>query len=118
MSKVKSYKVWVHIEGLDKHGDCIEGDDYHEPREAGEFDTPEAAEAHRDALLDGDDPVKREMAEALRNAVERMEAVAEGIHVEKRSKGISQAKHVRHMAGHLAQHAKLARAALEKAGVS
>jgi hypothetical protein len=31
------YKVWIHIEGLNKDGDCIEGDDYFEPREAGCF---------------------------------------------------------------------------------
>ena len=56
------------------------------------------------------------LAEALRNAVDRMEAVAEGIVVEKRHKGISQATHVRHMARHLAQHAKIARKALRDAG--
>ena len=49
---------------------------------------------------------------AFTAAVERMEAVAAGIHVEKRAEGISQAMHVRHMAGHLEQHAKIARSAL------
>ena len=34
MAKVKKYKVWVHIEGIDSYGDCIEGDEYHEPQEA------------------------------------------------------------------------------------
>ena len=52
---------------------------------------------------------------ALEAAVERMEAVAAGIGVENRANGISQATHVRHMAGHLAQHAKIARAAIAKA---
>jgi len=31
---VVKYKVWVHIEGLNKDGDMIEGDDYFEPHEA------------------------------------------------------------------------------------
>ena len=44
-----------------------------------------------------------------------MEAVAEGILIEKRHKGVSPETHVSHMASHLAQHAKIARAALEKA---
>ena len=56
-----------------------------------------------------------EMLAALTAAVERMEAVAEGIIIEKRHKGVSPALHVRHMAGHLAQHAKLARAAIARA---
>jgi len=51
-SKVKKYKVWVHIEGLDEDGDCIEGDDYYEPREAGCVETLEEAERLRDTLLD------------------------------------------------------------------
>ena len=55
------------------------------------------------------------MLEAFDAAVGRMEAVAEGIPVENRSRGISQATHVRHMAGHLAQHAKIARAAIAAA---
>jgi hypothetical protein len=50
--KVDHYKVWVHIEGLSKDGDCIEGDDYHEPREAGCVKTPEEAERLRDTLLE------------------------------------------------------------------
>ena len=58
----------------------------------------------RDALLS-----------ALKAITERAEAVSEGIHVEKRSNGVSQARHVGHMAGHLAQHAKIARAAIAKA---
>jgi hypothetical protein len=56
-----------------------------------------------------------ELLRAMEAAVERMEAVAEGILIEKRHKGVSPETHVRHMAGHLAQHAKIARAALEKA---
>lgn len=51
MSKVVKYKVWVHIEGLNKEGDCIEGDGHHEPREAGCFKTAEEAEHLRDLLL-------------------------------------------------------------------
>ncbi len=56
-----------------------------------------------------------DLLKALKAATELMEAVATGIPVENRHKGISQAKHVRHMAGHLAEHAKLARAAIAKA---
>ena len=51
-SKVKKYKVWLHIEGLNKDGDCIEGDAYYEPHEAGCVKTLEEAERLRDALLD------------------------------------------------------------------
>ena len=54
------------------------------------------------------------LRKALERAVVRMEAVSEGILVEKRAKGISQARHVRHMAGHLAQHALIARRALSE----
>lgn len=50
---------------------------------------------------------------ALEAAIERMESVADSIPVSNRAKGVSQATHVLHMAGHLAQHAKIARAALE-----
>lgn len=46
-------------------------------------------------------------------AIERMEAVAEGIPIHKRNRGVSPATHVRHMAGHLEQHAKKARAVFE-----
>ena len=56
-----------------------------------------------------------ELLKAMEAAVERMEAVAEGILIEKRHKGVSPETHVSHMASHLAQHAKIARAALEKA---
>lgn len=31
------YKVWIHIEGITEGGDVIEGDDYFEPVEVGEF---------------------------------------------------------------------------------
>jgi hypothetical protein len=55
------------------------------------------------------------LVDALRAAVERMEYVAEHIPVSNRHEGVSGAMHVLHMAGHLAQHAKAARAALEKA---
>lgn len=50
-SRCASYKVWIHIEGLNQDGDTVEGDDYHEPREAGCFHTVEEAERLRDALL-------------------------------------------------------------------
>jgi hypothetical protein len=50
MKPVK-YKVWVHIEGLNKEGDCIEGDGYFEPREAGEFEREYDAVRLRDAIL-------------------------------------------------------------------
>ena len=54
------------------------------------------------------------LVEACEAALGRMEAVASGILVEKRAKGVSQAAHVRHMAGHLEQHAKIFRAAITK----
>ena len=57
-----------------------------------------------------------ELLEALKAITERAEAVSEGITVEKRNPGVSQATHVAHMASHLAQHAKHARAAIQKAG--
>ena len=56
-----------------------------------------------------------ELLEALKHAVECMESVADGIIIEKRYKGVSPATHVRHMAGHLAQHAKIVKAAIAKA---
>jgi hypothetical protein len=48
MSNVKEYKVWIHIEGLDKNGDCIEGDSFHEPHELFCTYTLEHAEAIRE----------------------------------------------------------------------
>lgn len=56
-----------------------------------------------------------EVLKAFAAAVECMERVAEHIPIEKRSRGVSPEMHVRHAAGHLFQHAKIARAALEKA---
>lgn len=50
--KCDKYKVWVHIEGLNEDGDCIEGDSYHEPHEAGCVKMLEEAEALRDRLLE------------------------------------------------------------------
>ena len=70
------------------------------------------SEAEANARLIASAP---DLLAALKAAAERMEAVAEGIPVHNRSKGVSQAAHVLHMAGHLAQHAKLARAAIAKA---
>lgn len=57
---------------------------------------------------------REKLRKALEAAVDRMEAVSRGIPVENRAEGVSQATHVRHMAGHLAQHAKIARAALKE----
>ena len=56
-----------------------------------------------------------ELVRILEAALERMEAVSERIGVENRSEGVSQRAHVCHMAAHLAQHAKIARADLAKA---
>lgn len=56
-----------------------------------------------------------ELLAALEAITERAEDVSQKIPVENRSEGVSQASHVRHMASHLAQHAKIARAAIEKA---
>ena len=50
--KAVKYKVWIHLEGLNKDGDCVEGDDWHEPREAGCFRSLEIAESFRNMLLD------------------------------------------------------------------
>ena len=55
-----------------------------------------------------------ELREALEAITERAEDVSDRIVVEKRNPGVSQASHVRHMASHLAQHAKKARAILAK----
>ena len=52
MSKVFAYKVWVHIEGIDEGGDCVEGDDYYGPEEAGVFDTSDEAEDLQGFLVD------------------------------------------------------------------
>jgi hypothetical protein len=68
------------------------------------------------------DPVDRDdnerintLLEAFEKAVGRMEAVAAKLPVENRAPGVSQATHVSHIAGHLAQHAKFARLAIAKA---
>ena len=55
-----------------------------------------------------------ELREALEAITERAEDVSDRIVVEKRNPGVSQASHVSHMASHLAQHAKKARAILAK----
>ena len=59
--------------------------------------------------------INADLLAALEAAVERMEAVANGIPVHNRAEGVSQRAHVEHMAGHLAQHAKIARAAIARA---
>ena len=53
------------------------------------------------------DAIRTDLLAALQAAVERMEAVASRIPVHNRTSGVSQATHVAHMAGHLAQHAKV-----------
>ncbi len=56
MSKIKNkvveWKVWVHVEGLDRAGDILEGDEYQEPMEAGCF-TKRAAAHECQNLLAG-----------------------------------------------------------------
>ncbi len=52
MNEVTHYKVWIHVEGLDDVGDCVEGDDYHEPVEAGVCATLEEAEHLRATLIE------------------------------------------------------------------
>jgi len=74
------------------------------------FACPEAACANARIMA-----AAPELLAALVAAAERMEAVAEGIPIHKRHHRVSAATHVAHMAGHLAQHAKLARAAIAKA---
>lgn len=51
MDAVK-YKVWIHIEGTDKDGDCVEGDEFFEPEEVGCFSSARKAENFRDELAD------------------------------------------------------------------
>ena len=51
MKPVK-WKVWIHVEGLDKDDDTVEGDEFFEPHEAGCFKTPAKAEALRSKLVD------------------------------------------------------------------
>lgn len=52
MSGATHYKIWIHIEGLDKDGDCVEGDEFFEPHEAGCFKTSAKAEDLRSKLVD------------------------------------------------------------------
>lgn len=73
------------------------------------------ASAHADVEIATLKASRDELLEALKNITERAEAVSEGITVDKRNPGVSQATHVAHMASHLAQHAKKARAAIAKA---
>lgn len=49
--KVEQYKIWIHIEGLDADGDCVEGDDYHQPHEVACVQTLTQAEELRDRLI-------------------------------------------------------------------
>lgn len=51
MSKVTHYKVWLHIEGLNKDGDCIEGDDFYMPKEVARTRSREKAEVMVDAIM-------------------------------------------------------------------
>lgn len=70
------------------------------------------------ACIDGTqtpgEPTREELIEALREITERAEAVSQGIPVENRNLGVSQATHVSHMASHLAQHCKPARQLLNR----
>lgn len=56
-----------------------------------------------------------ELLEALEAAAERMELVSELLPVHNRAKGVSQSRHVKHLAGHLFQHAKIASRAIATA---
>jgi hypothetical protein len=53
MSKrtVTTYKVWVHIEEF-RNGEPL-ADEADEPHSAGEYDTLEAAQEARDAMIEG-----------------------------------------------------------------
>ena len=57
---------------------------------------------------------REKLIAALDAITERAEAVSQGIPVHQRSEGVSQATHVAHMAGHLAQHCKPAREILTR----
>lgn len=72
-------------------------------------------EAETEAKIYALEVKNAELLAALEAITERAEDVSEKIPVENRSEGVSQAAHVRHMASHLAQHAKIARAAIQKA---
>jgi hypothetical protein len=49
--KVAKYNVWIHIEGVNKDGDCIEGDEYYEPLKAGSFKNLAAATALQEHII-------------------------------------------------------------------
>ena len=51
MDEPAKYNVWIHIEGVDADGDCIQGDDYFEPHKVGTFNTVEGAESLRYRLF-------------------------------------------------------------------
>lgn len=55
-----------------------------------------------------------ELLEALKAAIERMEAVAEIMPIEKRNRGVNPKTHAWHLSGHLAVHAKKARTVIDK----
>ena len=50
MDEPTKYNVWIHIEGVDEDGDCVQGDDYFEPHKVGTFNTVEGAESLRHFL--------------------------------------------------------------------
>jgi hypothetical protein len=50
MSRVSAYNVWVHIEGVDAEGDCLEGDEFHEPHKLACFRRLSLAEDFRDLV--------------------------------------------------------------------
>ncbi len=70
-----------------------------------------ATAAERDRLK----AINADLLEALRNLAERAEDVSENIDPRKRYEGVTILQHVCHMAAHLAEHAKIARAAIAKA---
>ena len=41
------YKLWLHMEGITKGGDTIEGDEFYEPLELGSFKSKDTALAAR-----------------------------------------------------------------------
>jgi hypothetical protein len=122
VSKVFAYKVWVHIEGIDEGGDCVEGDDYYGPEEAGVFDTSDEAEDLQGFLVDVADEWRARrpssqalLLAALESAVENMDYVANHILIGERPKGVSPEVHVFALASRLHDHAKAARAAVKSA---
>lgn len=70
--KPKVYKVWIHLEGCNNDGDCIEGDEYHEPLKAFETRSIEMAESVRRYLCSTVDDLEQKTAVELRVELEGM----------------------------------------------